>query len=518
MFDARTALKSLVIYAVAITLALLLGYLLANPLDWTSLVLMGIPFLLISAPLMIHYHYPFMLLAWNMGAFLYFVRGSVELWIAAVAVSFAVSFTHRILDKRVRFLSVPQLTKPLLLLVVVVFATAELRGGFGLRSMGGETIGGRRYFQIIMAVLGFFALTARPIPKRRAHRYTALFFLSGVVSAISVLYGRLPNFLNFIFLFIPPSQGAVQESMGYSSGLGFFRPFATVGGTVLAFLFARYGLRQMLAPGRKHLLALLLGIAILTILSGSRLALIGFAMTFAFLFWLEGLWRTRYALILGVSLLVAATVSVPFISKFPQSIQRALAVLPVKVDPVVQSEADASSEWRREIWRVMLPQIPEYLFLGKGYAISARDYNYMTSQRTQNLEAENREATIAGDYHNGPLSIIIPLGVWGGLAFLWLLVASLIVLWRNYRFGDPELANINTFLLASFLVQTITFMFIFGSLYSGLVAFTGTIGYSVALNGGVARRPAPQPYRTPLKPEPLRRRRAPEPEPVPMAG
>jgi hypothetical protein len=30
----------------------------------------------------------------------------------------------------------------------------------------------------------------------------------------------------------------------------------------------------------------------------------------------------------------------------------------------------------------------------------------------------------AGDYHNGPLSILIPFGLFGMIAFLWLLGAG----------------------------------------------------------------------------------------------
>ena len=33
-------------------------------------------------------------------------------------------------------------------------------------------------------------------------------------------------------------------------------------------------------------------------------------------------------------------------------------------------------------------------------------------------------AAMAGDYHNGPLSVLIPFGIWGLAAFVWLLVAG----------------------------------------------------------------------------------------------
>jgi O-antigen ligase len=115
----------------------------------------------------------------------------------------------------------------------------------------------------------------------------------------------------------------------------------------------------------------------------------------------------------------------------------------------------------------------------------------MTDSAFSQYQVENRAATIAGDYHNGPLSVIIPFGIWGVLAFLWFLIAGVRVLWRNYRHGDLELRILNTYLLSTFLVSIITFTFVFGAISTGLVAFTGVLGLSVALNGGVATPPPP---------------------------
>ena len=499
MTDARTALKSLLIYAICVPLALMLGYLLANPLDLQGFTIMVGVVAILCAPLLIHYHYPFMLFAWNMGAVVFFLPGRMSLCVVAILLSYTVAFTHRIMDKSVRFLSVPALSRPLIALAVVVVATAELRGGFGLRSMGGETMGGRRYVEIMVGILGFFALTARQIPRERALRYIRLFFLGGAVGAISIAYGHIPGFLNFIFLFIPPSTVAT-EGAGIFSAL---RPLALSGTAVFSYLLARHGVRKLLTPGHGRLLLLAVTVAFLSLLSGSRMAFVTMSMTLAIQFWLEGLLRTKVTVVLALAGLLAAAVAVPLAPRLPPSVQRALAVLPIKVDPVVAANAQQSSEWRRQIWRVAIPQIPKYLLLGKGYAISGQDYAFMTDTSFSQDRAENRAATIAGDYHNGPLSVILPLGIWGVFAFLWVLLAGCRALWRNYRHGDPDLRNINTFLLTSFLVSIILFIFVFGNFYSSLFGFTGILGFSAALNGGIARPPAPRRYVPSARPGPM---------------
>lgn len=497
MTDARTLLRSLLIYGICIPLALALGYLIANPLDLQGLTLIGAFFLILCMPLVIHYHYPFMLLAWNMGAVVFFLPGRMNLWMVAVAISFGVSFTHRIMDKRMRFLHVPSLNRPLLFFAAVVVATMTMRGDLGFHFSGGDTVGGRKYIEILLGILAYFALTARKIPRDKVQRYLAFFFLSGALVAISILYGRIPHFFDFIFLFIPPSGYSFENEIIPPGmlNISFFRPFATAGGAVFAYILVRYGIREMFSPGRRFLLILFMGVVVVTLMSGSRLALVLMAMTFTFQFCLEGLLRTRLAIVLAVLCLLAAVATAPFVTRLPVSIQRTLAIFPIKVDPYAAATAAESTEWRKQIWRITIPEIPKYLLLGKGYAISSQDLEFITDRSFSQYRAEDRAATIAGDYHNGPLSVIIPLGIWGVIAFLWLILAGVRVLFRNYRYGDPGLKNLNTYLYASYLVSIVVFCFVFGALASGLYSFTGILGLSVAINGGVARRPQPEPFR-----------------------
>ena len=95
-------------------------------------------------------------------------------------------------------------------------------------------------------------------------------------------------------------------------------------------------------------------------------------------------------------------------------------------------------------------------------------------------------AVITGDFHNGPLSVLLTFGIWGVIAFVWLHLAGLRALIRNYRYGDPELRTVNTFMLTAYFVQMVMFWFVFGSMYSETIIFVSFLGFSVAVNGGVA--------------------------------
>ena len=99
------------------------------------------------------------------------------------------------------------------------------------------------------------------------------------------------------------------------------------------------------------------------------------------------------------------------------------------------------------------------------------------------LSAASSTSMMAGDYHNGPLSVVIPFGIYGLVGFIWFVAAAFRFLYRNYRFGDPALRQINIFLLAAFTAKIVFFVFLFGALSYEFYMFTGLIGFSVSLNG-----------------------------------
>ena len=140
--------------------------------------------------------------------------------------------------------------------------------------------------------------------------------------------------------------------------------------------------------------------------------------------------------------------------------------------------------------------MPGYLLLGKGYALSQSDFRDMTGNyRTPDAAAWG--AAIAGDYHSGPLSVIIPFGIWGVIAYCWLIIGGGRVMYNNYRYGDPALRTVNTLFLAMFISQVLFFLFIFGGLSGDMLGYAGLLGLSVSLNGGMCRRPAVAPVKAP---------------------
>ena len=252
-------------------------------------------------------------------------------------------------------------------------------------------------------------------------------------------------------------------------------------------MLARYGVRGVFfETGKPWRLALLLTCMTFATLSGFRSSVIMVLVTFLVLFYLEGLHRTRLLPVMLIGVMLLGTFAIAFANKLPLAMQRSMAFLPVDLDPMARLSADASTEWRVQMWREVIPLIPQYLIVGKGYGFSARDMAMINADARGG--ANGLEGTeMAGDYHNGALSVIIPFGIFGVIGFGWFVYAVTRVLYQNYKFGNPELQTINTFMFGYCVVKIAFFFIIFGALVGDLAMFVGLVGVSVSVNGGVAK-------------------------------
>lgn len=493
MTNAYSLFRSLVIYGVALPLAIFIGYLLANPIDFTTFISGTLVLGVLLTPLLLRWHYPWLLLSWNSTFGFYFLPGRPSFVMALIAASFGISFLSYIMNRKLRFISVPSLTWPLLFILAVSVATAELTGGIGLNVLGSSGVGGRRYIVLWLGILGYFALVARRIPPEKSNLYTNLYFLGGVTSVVGHLAAVVGPAFYFIFMIFPPDLAGMLPSNLSAGGPQITRltGMALASIALISWLLARHGLRGLLDSKKWWRLPLFLLFFVATMFGGFRSMLMTVVLLCAVLFYMEGLVHTRLLPTVVLAVLLAGAIIVPFANKLPLSMQRSLAFLPLDLDTEAVLSAKESTDWRLEMWRDVLPAIPQYLILGKGLGIDAGALD-MEGRGLNRGEIGAAGSELAGDYHNGPLSIIIPFGIFGVLGFLWFIGASLRVLYRNYKFGDPANLTVNRFLLAYFIVRIITFVFVFGAFTGDMLIFTGMVGLSVALNGGM-RSPAVEP-------------------------
>jgi hypothetical protein len=519
MSNPLSLFRSLIVYAICLPLAIGLGYLLATPQDVMSSALLAGALGLLLLPVALRWHHLWLIAVWNLGAVVFFFPGEPSFGMTMSVISLGIAIVQHALDRRQKFLSVPSVTRPLLFLTAVIAVTAFLTGGIGLRVAGSENIGGRRYIWIFCAVLGYFALTSRRIPPQRVILYVSLFFLSSVTAVVTNLTSFIGPSFYFIYLFIPVDDtvgATIFQAAWQGSEIVRLSGVSIASTAIFTLMLALYGIRGIFGSRKVWRLATFLFFAGAATLGGFRSTLLGLIFLFAVLFYFEGLFRSSYLPIFLLSGLLITAVALPFTDQLPLSVQRTISFLPVKVNPMVEMDAIGSTEWRMQMWKNMVfPLVPKYLILGKGYAMSAAEYGMAQQGAVQggtDLSGSAVVAALAGDYHNGPLSIIIPFGVFGLIGFIWFIAAGIKVLYHNHRFGDPAFRRINTFLLAHFIARSIFFCTIFGSLGSDLAVFCGILGLSVSINGGVRKQAAAQQESAPVRTQfNLRPARAPLP-------
>ena len=496
--------RNLIIFGLVLPLAAVVGYFLATPDDRGTFLLIAAVAGLLVLPIMLKWYHPLLIFSWNAWITIFFLPGRPELWMLITAIGFGIVVLNSTLDREKTLIHVPPITYALLFFLMVVLVTAKLTGGIGVRALGkdqigGGAIGGRGYFNIIAAALGYFVLTSRVVPLHRVKTYLSLFFLSGTTAMFSNLAYMFGPAFYFLFYLFPVELAMSQalEDWGYGSGIMRIVGFATAGSALYFLMMARYGIGGILDLRRPFRIVGFAATLVISLLGGFRSLIITYIIHFTLQFYLEGLVRTRLCAILVVGGIGAGALLFPFANKLPLPVQRCVAFVPgIEVSSLCKADAENSTRWRVEMWSILLPEVPKYLILGKGYSINPADL-YLTYQAERRGLAKNYEsALVGGSYHNGPLSIIIPFGIFGVIGFLWSIGAGIWALYRNYRYGDPELRVANTFLLAYFLMRVIVFLFIFGGMNSELFKFTGVLGLSVAINRGV-RKPADTPLLEP---------------------
>jgi hypothetical protein len=477
-------------YIFAVPLALLLGILAASPDDF-SFMLIGMLLFFLALPIFLRWHHALLIIFWNSAFIAFFLPSQPDFWLVFAAFSFGISALSHVMGHR-PFLSVPEMTRPLFFLAAVVLGTAWYHGGIGIRSLGGAVHGGKYYVYILGAIIGYYALTAGQIPIVKSRRMAGLYFLSGATSALSNLTYSLGPAFFFLFYLVPSGPASVQAASDYGLmtidrilGLA---PACVAG---LCFLLVNYGVRGLLDWTRPWRFLCLCLVVAASLFAGFRSVLALCFLIFVLQFYFEGLLRTRLCLAV-IALGVCGFVSLLlFANKMPMPVQRAVSFLPVNVDSSIRADATGSSEWRLEMWSIVWKDVPKYLIVGKGYGFDPTDMDLTKIAIQMGLVRNYEESMLAGDYHSGPLSVIIPFGIIGSVAFLWVLIAGCRVLYSNYRYGDSGLRRINSVLLSYYIANAISFFVIFGAFNTQLFMFLGVVGLSVSLNGGIKRKPRP---------------------------
>jgi hypothetical protein len=457
----------------------------AEPLNFATIFFLALVLMVLMVPALMRSHYAVLIASWNATIIVFFLPGQPLLGTVMSMLSLGMFLINRTLRQKTSMLVTPSITWPLMFLLLVVVVTAKLTGGISSRALGGETWGGRRYLLLFGAIAGYYALISQAIPKERRQLYAGLFFLSGVTAVVSdLVYAAGPSFY-FLYLVFPSHLASLQvlsqENLMRLSG------FTWASQMAVYFMLARYGLRGVFDFTRPWRVVFFFTLVAVGTLGGFRSALILTGIVFITLFIVEGLVWTRFFPAAVLSTLLLGAFLVAFVDRLPLAVQRSLSFLPIEIDPIAKMDAMGTLDWRLQMWKTLVPEVPKYFLLGKGFAFSGTDYMLTQEAIKRGFFTSFEDTLVSGNYHNGILTILIPFGIFGLVGFGWFCTAALRILYANFRHGDLEIRNVNTFLLAFFIARLFFYFVFYGQFDLDFNIFTGVIGLSIALNSGIAK-------------------------------
>ena len=346
-------------------------------------------------------------------------------------------------------------------LILIIAYTMALRGA-GLRVLGSNLWGGGFYVILLIAI--FFYLSAEFIPLKSStwHRtliiMCLLAFLPLIAQLIYVLSGG--NIWQQ-YHFIKPAGfiASTLEAVEDESGIARFTSNATFFLLLLPFLFFKrpfQGLRFFLT------IAILLGAIFLTSLSGSRYSVILcglFLAVYAAFKENKIVWiRSAFVFLLflaGIAILAL------FAPQLPIPVQRAISWVPyADIDFRAMADATATANWRLDLWRQALPEVPKHLLIGKGFA-----FDPVALQALQLAGAYSDEwALVTHSYHNGPLSLLLIFGLPGfvaGFGFLFYTLYRHLKIFTTQAMPE-QLMRMYGLILAVYISRTALFILIGG--------------------------------------------------------
>src|SRR6185312_10240507 len=366
MTNNPAVVRSLLVYIVCLPVAIMLGFMLSDPLDKDNVMWFAIGALLLLLPLLLRWYHAWLIAIWNMTITCIYFPGQLPGWMPMACLAFAIAVGHYVLNRNRKFLPSQSVSWSLIFLALVVLVTARMRGGLGFNALGDEAVGGKRYLFIWVAVIAYFALISQPILPEKRKLYTVLFLLGSLTGCLNVLSTSIGPFGNILYIFFPGLTTTDANTPFAEQSLERYGGVATAAMALVFALVAIYGIEGLLNPRKLWRPLLFFAGLVVSAYGGYRGIVIMVGLTLVLVFYFEGLFRSRLmpAAVMGV--VAAAGLIVCFSDQLPLPIQRCMAFLPIKISPIARMSAESSSDWRIEMWKSLLPEIPQYLYLGKG--------------------------------------------------------------------------------------------------------------------------------------------------------
>lgn len=363
--------------------------------------------------------------------------------------------------------------------LVVVVVTMCVRG-FGIRALGSDLWGGANYMNLCIALIFFLLADAVSLNFKQWRLTVALFFLAVLLPAVAEqVYVRSGGVITLLYHFIKPEGVSATASLySYQTGSGILR--FSISKSV-SYLFI---LSVALFPFRgryRILIGLSLGIAaVFAGLSGHRSTVLYLILLVPTCILLKMKGRgLRFLVLYACAMLCMILFLWAFGTKLPLPYQRALSWVPFATfDWQASDAASSSTQWRIELWKMLIPLMSDHWLIGRGFAFdpSALFLAEFSGWMRDELQI------VTHDYHSGPISMLLDLGAFGFVFGSGLLLHGIYIhiRYRRTAWSNEHLSRLHVAVLATYCVDVFRFFFVYGHASQSIVALAVHL---VILNG-----------------------------------
>ncbi len=374
---------------------------------------------------------------------------------------------------------------------LLYIAITFIRNPVGVAAIGGSArVGGKPYVDVILGLMAYLMLSRFRISTKFA---SALPLYIVLVSAFTAFAGGVAMLVPSVGSVLGKFYSAFLDTSYYAGGdalqavvgetrLGFL---TGLGSSLILFCISSVNPIQMIRIQNLKLLFFYCSGYIMILLGGFRNGIIAAFLQTAVAIFIRDRFVGVVKFLFLIFIIAVGGILLSYSSvNLPYTFQRALCFLPGNWDETAKSDAQGSSEWRFEMWKMALTS-DKYIkskFLGDGFGFLREDFErgvdmmYGRTSLAAN-EVEQEQFMLGGDFHSGPVSSIRFVGYVGLVLFLILLVKCVYYATSVIRkaTGTP-FQKISLFIGIPIIIYPIFFVFVFGDYRTGIVDLLYSVG------------------------------------------
>jgi hypothetical protein len=371
-------------------------------------------------------------------------------------------------------------------LQILVLVQAYLRNPTGLAMFGSTgMIGGRPYMDYSVALFAYFVLatvkTELPIIKRVILGMIVLSLCDQFLMAATSFSGGLSRAVGMIYTNVDYDANAGGANYAVDFATTRFTSFSGLGVVLSQILFSFNRPLECVLPWRPLRFLVFLFTGVVVLLSGFRSNLIKMTC-----FFIGGTLVRRkpldFVIAAAPAVILVAILLMIGPKQMPMAVQRTLSFLPIEVDPSIRASAQASADWRYEMWRLVLTtdRYIQNKWLGDGFGFSAaeQEAQQQDSLGLRKYSGDSIDAFIAkGSYHGWHVEAIRFTGALGLVIGLFILFSLARIAWVTIkRHRNTDFFPYAVFLCIPFLIEPFFTLFVFGSYKGSFITYIAMSG------------------------------------------